>query len=604
MHSACLVLACWLSWSYTHIYTGQAGSDTICILFQAQILSATAAKPRLGHVPKVGKLPVIFFGTIEVTWSSSKDVCSWAQGLKNDLWSKNKSKNRQLFDLGVEQVLIDGVPCCINCCCYLSIACWTLQLPLGSPCLHNEKQPIICMLQSAAFSPCCVRRTEHEPNFTAQKTTDCNSNPSIMGWAVLAYATQAITPAPSFDCQRLKAVYQSRTNVTSEYSSILCLQVRDFLHPKGGRKAPQHWWCKPPAMPAQQAPAATPHRTLTPSKRKAAAVTASQAPTDKSAKAAKLESDAAAAGTPADGDATAGLDGAAAADQPAAGAAARSQQKRKLSTAKTKIAKHMPLTESQPQRQIPDLATRSTATEHATAMADPAAPATELEPVALPALAQPILPGTSRQNKAAAPRKVSGQGLGGVSAFSARALSDLMEDGPLLEALQGLLTAMQVPSATAPAIANRDTAAATHNLAGSKAEQADIESNAAAGQEPAGPAAALVDGAAAIPAAASHAQQGSMAGVLLVSSELPQASVMPVKAEGGSHADAAAAAAAAAAAGRAGGQLGRQESKRLRGKAAALAKALGLNTAGVAQHCFTASNVDMQVGQSEGEGLF
>ncbi len=83
----------------------------------------------------------------------------------------------------------------------------------------------------------------------------------------------------------------------------------------------------------------------------------------------------------------------------------------------------------------------------------------------------------------------------------------------------------------------------------------------------------------------------------MVSSELPQASVMPVKAEGGSHAD-------AAAAGRAGGQLGRQENKRLRGKAAALAKALGLNTAGVAQHCFTASNVDVQVGQSEGEGLF
>ena len=71
--------------------------------------------------------------------------------------------------------------------------------PFSSPCLHNEKQPITCMLQSAAFSPCCVRRTEHEPNITAQKLTDCNSNPSIMGWAVLAYATQAITPAPSCD---------------------------------------------------------------------------------------------------------------------------------------------------------------------------------------------------------------------------------------------------------------------------------------------------------------------------------------------------------------------------------------------------------------------
>jgi len=119
MHSACLVLACWLSWSYTQMYTAQAGADMSCILLQAQILSTTAAKPRLGHVPKVGKLPIIFFGTIEVTWSSSKDVCSWAQGLKNDLWSKNKSKNRQLFDLGVEQVLIHGVLCLSNGCCYL-----------------------------------------------------------------------------------------------------------------------------------------------------------------------------------------------------------------------------------------------------------------------------------------------------------------------------------------------------------------------------------------------------------------------------------------------------------------------------------------------------
>ncbi len=407
-------------------------------------------------------------------------------------------------------------------------------------------------------------------------------------------------PSSFMSCHWLKAVYQSLTSVQSEYSSILCLQVRDFLHPKGGREAPQHWWCKPPAMPAHQAPTAAPHGTLAPSKRKAAAVTASQPPKDTSTKAAKLESDPAAA-APADGDATAGSDGAAVANQPAAGAAARSQQKRKLSTAKTKSAKHMPLTdtESQPQTQMPGLATHSTASEHATAMADLAAPATELEPVTLPAIAQPALPGASRQNKAAAPRKVSGQGLGGVSAFSARALSDLMEDGPLLEALQDLLTAMQVPSAAAYATANRHTAAATLNLAESKAEQVDMNSNAAAGQEPAGPAAALVDGAAAIPAAASHAQQRSMAGVSLVSLMLPQASIMPMKAEGGSHADA-----AAVAGGRAGGQLGRQESKRLRGKAAALAKALGLNTAGVAQHCFTASNVDMQVGQSEGEGLF
>lgn len=71
---------------------------------QAQVMTAGAAKPRLGPEPKPGKLAIMFFGTIEVTWSSSKDVCSWAQGIKDDLWSKNKHKNRQLFDLGVEQV--------------------------------------------------------------------------------------------------------------------------------------------------------------------------------------------------------------------------------------------------------------------------------------------------------------------------------------------------------------------------------------------------------------------------------------------------------------------------------------------------------------------
>lgn len=46
----------------------------------------------------------MFFGTIEVAWASSKDVISWGQGIKDDLWSRNKQKNRQLFDLGFEQV--------------------------------------------------------------------------------------------------------------------------------------------------------------------------------------------------------------------------------------------------------------------------------------------------------------------------------------------------------------------------------------------------------------------------------------------------------------------------------------------------------------------
>ena len=77
----------------------------LCVTIQAQILSPTAAKPRLGHVPQSGKVPIIFFGTVEVTWSTAKDVFSWAQGLKDNLWLKNKSKNRLLFELGFEQVI-------------------------------------------------------------------------------------------------------------------------------------------------------------------------------------------------------------------------------------------------------------------------------------------------------------------------------------------------------------------------------------------------------------------------------------------------------------------------------------------------------------------
>ena len=77
-------------------------------------MSATAAKPRLGHVPKTGKVPIIFFGTIEVTWSTSKDIFSWSQGLKHNFWSKNKSKNRRPFELGVEQVTLLLAATCLH----------------------------------------------------------------------------------------------------------------------------------------------------------------------------------------------------------------------------------------------------------------------------------------------------------------------------------------------------------------------------------------------------------------------------------------------------------------------------------------------------------
>ena len=60
----------------------------------------------------------MFFGTIEVAWASHKDVISWVQGIKDSLWSKSKHKNRQLFDLGFEQV-----PPATYTCKKLHLAC-------------------------------------------------------------------------------------------------------------------------------------------------------------------------------------------------------------------------------------------------------------------------------------------------------------------------------------------------------------------------------------------------------------------------------------------------------------------------------------------------
>ena len=125
-------------------------------------MSPTAAKPRLGHVPRTGKLPIIFFGTIEVTWSSSKDVCSWAQGLKDDLWSKNKSKNRQLFDLGVEQVMQMGQTC-------KGHEKGTLLLMAGNPCSYSFEHPDcifvlpMYMLMAAAYTGCSPHSSLQPP---------------------------------------------------------------------------------------------------------------------------------------------------------------------------------------------------------------------------------------------------------------------------------------------------------------------------------------------------------------------------------------------------------------------------------------------------------
>lgn len=85
----------------------------------------------------------MFFGTIEVAWSSSKDVISWGHGIKDNLWSKNKHKNRQLFDLGFEQVPPATYTCkkLPEACSHPGLVLWYCELPAPSPSrLSNEYQ--------------------------------------------------------------------------------------------------------------------------------------------------------------------------------------------------------------------------------------------------------------------------------------------------------------------------------------------------------------------------------------------------------------------------------------------------------------------------------
>lgn len=388
-------------------------------------------------------------------------------------------------------------------------------------------------------------------------------------------------------------------------------QVRDFLHPSRGRKAPQHWWCKPPASAhTQQALAQAASPAPAPgSKRKAADNKGAQSTKKQATTAAKRVSrpGTTAAVVPVDSAAAA----AATAEQvPAAVEGAKPSQNR--SAGKAKSAKKTAAqigSESNPE-QVPTLVSSTDAARDATALpvADPAAASPEqmVERAIQPAKAQPTLPG--RQTKVAVPRQVAGQGLGGVSAFSARALSELMEDGPLLEALQHLLTALQAQDVVAPLVGSNTRLAAvpvavpsmtTPSLAGSAGVPADSQSNVGTSQDLAGPDLAVPSSSSAPAAAAANddvgAQQSSQAGPAAVPEDLPCA--LPVKAEGGNQAETAAGRVDAQA-----GGLGRQEGKRLRGNAAVLAKALGLGTAGDTKHRPTASKAEVQAGQSAGAG--
>jgi len=364
------------------------------------------------------------------------------------------------------------------------------------------------------------------------------------------------------------------------------VQVRDFLHPEGGRKAPLHWWCKPPSLPVKQAPKPAP----TPAKPKAKAGLA------KTANNSKLQP-----GMPtkpvspaADADATASVDHQVTADQLAVPAGNVRTAKQKQLAAKSKSVKKM----AKARRQSKAEESHSLDVEPAQPMlmqvVDIAAPSTVLQP----ATEQPALPGPSKQTKPAASKRVSSQGLNGVSAFSARALSELMEDGPLLEALQDLLTALQAQETVTPADNSNTSSAATTSVPTAELTSlptdgicpAEVQADAGARQQPAGPSGPLNDAS----FAADTDTEGQRKAEVGPSAALGGLGNAPdlVKVEGSRQAEPAVVALA--------GRPARQESKRLRGKAAALAKALGLGTAGVVKPRSKASRPAVQPEQSQG----
>ena len=370
-------------------------------------------------------------------------------------------------------------------------------------------------------------------------------------------------------------------------------------------------------MHIQQALAQAVSPALAPgSKRKAADNKAARSSKKQATKAAKRVSrpSANAAVVPVDSAAAAAAAAATAEQVPAAGEGAKPSQNRSTDKAQSVKKTAAQIGSQSNPEQVHTRVSSTDAARDATAVpvADPAAakPEQMVECAIQPARAQPTLPGAGRQTKAAVPRQVSGQGLGGVSAFSARALSELMEDGPLLEALQHLLTALQAQDAVVPLMGSNTHLAAvpvpvpsitTPSLAGSTGVPEDSKRDVGTSQDPAGPDLA-VPASSSAPAAAAAAdddvgtQRSSEAGPAAVLTDLPRA--LPVKAEGGNQAETAAGRVDAQA-----GSLGRQEGKRLRGNAAVLAKALGLGTAGDTKHRPTSGKAEVQAGQSAGAML-
>ena len=379
------------------------------------------------------------------------------------------------------------------------------------------------------------------------------------------------------------------------------VQVRDFLHPEGARRAPQHWWCKPPPMldkPAAKAAAAPAGLKATVAISKGA-----HTPNVQPAKASRPASrptTAAAAAAPSN--VTASLVDQPAVEQPAAAANDKCpKKKQKQQTTKAKsVRKADPAANHVELEQSGILVREATSAQEAVSI--PAVPSSlELQLGTTPVSAGLAVPGPTRQSKPAASRKHASQGVGGVSAFSARALSELMEDGPLLEAVQDLLTALQAqdaPSSSIPHTADRVTVSVPTTASSSHADSshlpADAKVHVAATPEPAGP--VIAANGAGLSTTGNATQHVNEVGPAAVEAAHASGSV---KAEDSSNEVEAAPRQLVPQASRS----GRQDSKRLRGKAAVLAKALGLGTAGVIKGRSKASKLTV-TGQSAGAHLF
>ena len=246
----------------------------------------------------------------------------------------------------------------------------------------------------------------------------------------------------------------------------VALQVRDFLHPHAVRKAPQHWWCKPPAQPVKQAlkPAnathksaakathqatpqaaaktaakAAPKAATAPAKSKASAPVATrpQTPMTQRGRVTKLPSRLAANATaevPSDDDDVESR--ATAVD--ATIADAKSSKARK-SAANLRTSKKA--LQAGSQTQAAPLSSQSTDM-------NPCAAVTQLHAVADPAeqlVRHNVDPGQAPQLPPGKQKKAShtfSQAVGNGSGFLAKALGQLMDEGHLLEALQELLAAL------------------------------------------------------------------------------------------------------------------------------------------------------------------